>query len=1090
MSFLTRFLRSRLLCTGILAAFLSTPLCLAVTHNPYPEDWEVRIATPPTIINNAQVAPASQVPGGTVNINYRPGGTSFSGGVYQKRNKKVENAPWVTASASSLRFTPNDYWGSYTIPINTQHGIQIFAHYTTGGTVYATIEGKSASTSATASVGKNILVAGGGGPGRPDDPPNGGGGGSDDCLDPAAHESDESDDSPIFSPPEANTALGANYNWWDGHAVGLYVLYDLITEFGQQPGYPPFSVPNESDENAHVKIEDYTTYLVQTYKGSTAGCFEKTLSRDVQYTYFFGPSSSDPDAHSTISRKYVSKERGTFTSWWPFVSDPDYPPEYTKTYQKYTGVYGENAKWKWFNETTLSMPYTRTQFLSDFPKLAVTTPFAAMPSTHSAGYDGIPQVMPYLHFRRMELSTLTHAYPTSWPVSGYVGTPPLLRYSRIKFKYVWHPDTPMEDRHAVDDGVLYFIPEDDTRTADINESATQLAVIDSIATGWANGATASQSSEIVVDIATINQTAGKAGRIIIAPGSLIVDANRDGQINDNDMGQTSSQKPYRFWLNDDDDDLVDSSEPFLYEEWEEDDREISNSLNEDWRDNIIDVPRDLEDFTRLWFHIQKFSDDIKNGRLYVGLKWSNFAGASPAIKLYRSVDTQGSSDYLFSVATSSHQSLVAAIIDARYPDYSGGNFQSSHTLIEGSTTFIVPTIQFANLSESNPYVSFIFEACKAGKGRLDIVILRKEDNYYTKIGEGPGIWLEFKKPHEFIERWSCGNDSLGEVISVVRENSKSVSPAWGSPTTNAEKDYVLYVHGYNMQEFEKQRWIETTAKRLYWLGYKGRVGGFTWPCVQSAPPYDASEERAWQAAAQLKSLLNSLKATGYRVHVIGHSQGNVVVGEALRQWREAGNTMALVSTYIASQAAIQAHCYDSTAPLIPGFAGSLTDDGTPNVYVNYTPIGVPYLDTTVMNGASANWLNFQNPGDYALTGNSIDPLNLHLGWQLNQRLKPNEGFGYDSVLGFFDSRITPLSPLNIPQDRFTIFAYCAEGRSLALGSTNTDGVFGGNNIDLSIALGYGLEHRFHSAQFRASNAERYKYWQLVMQAINLTPLGP
>jgi len=115
----------------------------------------------------------------------------------------------------------------------------------------------------------------------------------------------------------------------------------------------------------------------------------------------------------------------------------------------------------------------------------------------------------------------------------------------------------------------------------------------------------------------------------------------------------------------------------------------------------------------------------------------------------------------------------------------------------------------------------------------------------------------------------------------------------GAACAEEEKDYILYVHGYNMQEFEKQRWIETTTSALAsWL--QRSRGSFTWPCAQSGipvPPYDPSEEKAWQSAAQLMALLSSLKTAGYHVHVLAHSQGNVVAGEALRQWKDAAIPM-------------------------------------------------------------------------------------------------------------------------------------------------------------------------------------------------------
>lgn len=274
---------------------------------------------------------------------------------------------------------------------------------------------------------------------------------------------------------------------------------------------------------------------------------------------------------------------------------------------------------------------------------------------------------------------------------------------------------------------------------------------------------------------------------------------------------------------------------------------------------------------------------------------------------------------------------------------------------------------------------------------------------------------------------------------------------------------------------------------MFDVGYKGRVGGFTWPCSRTAPPYDESEERAWQSAAQLRALLGSLKTAGYRVHVLGHSQGNVVVGEALRQWKELGNTDALVRTYVASQAAIPAHCYDPNAALIPGFAGSLSDDGTTNVYANYPLTGAPYMSAAAMSGVATRFRNFENPRDYALTGNSLDPLDFHPFWQANQRLKPDIGYTFENATGIFRSGTV----LSFPGDRFRIFSYAAEGRSLALGSTVTGGVFTGGDLDLSLApYSFGREHLFHSGQFRSSMAERYQYWRALMQAADLTPNGP
>ena len=569
---------------------------------------------------------------------------------------------------------------------------------------------------------------------------------------------------------------------------------------------------------------------------------------------------------------------------------------------------------------------------------------------------------------------------------------------------------------------------------------------------------------------------------------IAVDANRDGVIAFDASDATTSEKPYRFWINDDDDRLVDESNQ-LYTELEEDDRDVGATGTPNWRDDTISCMRDLEDFSRLWINLKGATDSVRNGQLFVGLRWANIAG-DLWIKLYPHVEADGGTKYLFDarsgVTPLTQYSTTNAIANLQYGT-------ANNTLVASvSGTFVFPTSVFASLSESSPVAHLLFEGCSIGTGELKLVLLKQNGFGYTEIAQVGSVWFDLKESKDFIERWSCGDDVLGEVQPVVRVNSKSVSPAWGKPIADEEKDYVIYVHGYNMKEFEKQRWVETTHKRLWHLGYNGRVGSFTWPCSQSARPYDASEEKAWQSAVQLMALLSSLKTAGYRVHVLGHSQGNVVVGEALKQWKGTDHADALVRTYVASQAAIQAHCYDPNAALIPDFAGSSTDNNTPNVYVNFPPTGAPYLSASVMSGAATRFRNFENPRDYALTGNSLDPSDFRPGWQASQRLKPDIGYGWTAALGFYKGDGNSLSTrYYFPNDRFQIFSFCAEGRSLALGSTTTDGVFANGNIDLSLApFSYGREHLFHSAQFRSYMAQRYQYWIALLDAASIPHLNP
>jgi hypothetical protein len=636
-------------------------------------------------------------------------------------------------------------------------------------------------------------------------------------------------------------------------------------------------------------------------------------------------------------------------------------------------------------------------------------------------------------------------------------------------------------------------PTDDLRMAKVNASGLIAAYRDKRRDDQGNPLPSAQWS---------------ATPVLLVPAELAADADRDGTItlsNENTApalsDSTSAANPFRFWSNDDDDELVDSSITGVYSELEEDDKDITDSDKEDWRNNIIDVPRDLEDFARINLYMGGLQDAFKNGQLFLGLKWSDTNGTNPVIKLYRSTDSGASPDYLFDVPATNRQSLEAAIIDARYPDYSGGNFQSDHTLIGGSGFFVIPTIQLNALSATNPTVRFIFEGCTTGKGQLKLVILKKENGNYTEIGEGPGVWMDIQKPNQFIERFTCGEGSGGAVASSVTMHPSS-GPQFVAPTKNEERDYVLYIHGYNMLPFEKQRWVEGVYKRLYWLGYKGRVGGFSWPCTYGSVDqafFDISEERAWQSGARLKEHIQSLNARGYRVHAIGHSQGNVVMAEALRLWRAEGNAGPLVETYIASQAAIPAACYNPNAPWMPDH-----DEDTPDIYSRYwrggsDSIQFPetwpstnpsYMSDTFMPGAANRWANFYNISDYALTGNSVLG---HPGWEIDQRQKPNgylspARYSYSSGGGFkkVDSDVHNLL---FPDDRHEIFSYGAGAWSLALGTIPTGGVFTNFN-NMQTNLNYGSEHIYHSAQFRASMARRYQYWIGLLDAALIPHINP
>ena len=528
-----------------------------------------------------------------------------------------------------------------------------------------------------------------------------------------------------------------------------------------------------------------------------------------------------------------------------------------------------------------------------------------------------------------------------------------------------------------------------------------------------------------------------------------------------------------FWCNEDDD-QEDTKFCIAYgSETEEDDQNTGNHDNDDTQ---IAYKRDLEDFTRLWVYLKGVHHMVKDPNpMLVGLKFKDVTEGDPQIRLFEAYEQDGGVQYLEDENTANQQ------IQGQYGQAIESMF-SANTVVNSQEPFIFPSEIWDELDEENYKKYFLFEGVSEGKGKLQIVFLNQNQE---EIGEAPPIYLEITDIKKMYERYTLGENPDFEPSLFP----SLVGEAYPPPEEDYEQDYVLFVHGYNMPSWEKDRWAETVFKRLWHQNYKGRVGILKWPCTTpgcvTIDGFDQSEFRAWQSGQGLEALINQLNGSYYggRVRLLAHSQGNVVAGEALRR---GGLGSAIVHTYVASQAAIPAHCYDDTTPSMPADI-IYPFPTTPNIYGNYWqnglaqhipavwPIDTPsYLHSDYMAGAAVNFVNYYNPLDYALSTNV---------WQTDQKLKPNNNYHYSIGDGFQFDSIVPFDErdLQFPDDRFEIFSFAAESRSFALGAQEGVGGVFTSEVNLNVEpFAYGNIHLFHSAQFRSFLANRWRYWDQLM----------
>jgi hypothetical protein len=367
------------------------------------------------------------------------------------------------------------------------------------------------------------------------------------------------------------------------------------------------------------------------------------------------------------------------------------------------------------------------------------------------------------------------------------------------------------------------------------------------------------------------------------------------------------------------------------------------------------------------------------------------------------------------------------------------------------------------------------------------------------------VYIQIVDIKQMYERWTVGDNTAtppattaypaGDLPSDMTQSFQYTTLA----TTNTP--YILFVHGWNMQIWEKDRYAETAFKRLYWQGYQGRFGEFRWPTEYAFPfgefssqavnprNFDNSEYNAWLSGAGLLNKLNDLNTTyPGQVYLMAHSLGNVVAGEALRL---AGNSQ-VVNTYIAMQGAVSAHAYDTNT------AARIFSPSTPDDYAHYWTNGAPcYFNSSA---GAGTYVNFFNTNDYALHSGTYS-------WEYDQNHKPDHGVAGFSIPypGYYYS-VTSQHPngffallgpgtnayqnFNFPGDTYTIFSYCDQAQSYALGAqANVGGAFKTltyHQVDLTLSpYNFDKAHKFHSGEFRSDNSQRWQFWQTVLVQMGL-----
>ena len=556
---------------------------------------------------------------------------------------------------------------------------------------------------------------------------------------------------------------------------------------------------------------------------------------------------------------------------------------------------------------------------------------------------------------------------------------------------------------------------------------------------------------------------GQRGTGVVNVIKLALDVNHDGVMDLSFAGpdNTSEQRPFVFWVNNDRDD------PGTGGNLDHDVSLPPNSTNTDYSFGQIRTARNLEDFARLW--VCGVPTLPTNQSYSVQIGWSQIDSGTPRLRLYWSSETNGGIGYLTNVTIASQQ-----IIDYNFP---AGEITSTNSLS-------LPLTLFAN---GLPRY-FLFEAGAAGKGELTLTVLQGGNTVAQT-----SAWLDFHDIRDLYEEVAITN-VLQTWPEMVQTNLTSGFQVVSYPSADIgdAQQMTVFVHGWRMTYADYTIFSQTMFKRLYWQGYQGKFAALRWPTRSKETElfpgmdyltYNRSEHIAFKSGTGAAAYLNNLRSrfTNSTISVCAHSMGGIVTMQTLKELATAGQRP--LDNVVLMQAAVPSHCFDTNAASYQLFLNGEAEYPTPDTYRNYAA----GITNALRSGGKI--VNFFNPVDGAL-----------LAWEFNQVFRITNFFGYgmvrmkaNSVLGYYTDGTDSILRTNaINQSIFSIgwlgyygngptrsitnlhelMPFVARPRSQAVGEqASINGQIQGQELNLQTQLGFGSGESDHSGQFNRNIQE-------------------
>lgn len=334
---------------------------------------------------------------------------------------------------------------------------------------------------------------------------------------------------------------------------------------------------------------------------------------------------------------------------------------------------------------------------------------------------------------------------------------------------------------------------------------------------------------------------------------LLVDANRDGEIQSDGSDATSSDKPFRFWVNDDDD------------EGPADGNDIPGrpAGSADYNNAVVDSVRDLVDLFPVFLDIKQLLGVLPHTTAGITYKLKQADGALNFV--YTNKTRAQVSDYQKQILTTGFGPAFTQAADVA-------------TTQQITAAGVTLNTAFLDRVKNNDGGVILIEGRVATTAPLRLGV-EKDGTEIAEVAVSIRISpVEEMFRHVNLTGVPKNYDGTAPSLPEAPEASRTGTPVnWPDAQTNGK--YFVFLHGYNVDAQKARGWQAEVFKRLHVLGSKARFVGVTWHGATGLD-YHRAVFHAFQTG---DSLAGALSFTGNAdVTIAGHSLGNMVVSHAIQ----------------------------------------------------------------------------------------------------------------------------------------------------------------------------------------------------------------